>query len=125
MTPRCCVRRDLPLFLWAGALAYLSLVPEVKVPGGIQPWDKFSHFAAYAVLAVLLARALACRRKLSIRLLTLVLLACCGYGLLLEGLQWAMAVGRMFETGDLLANGLGALGGCAVFCRRPGRESSS
>ena len=48
--------RLIALTLWVAALAYLSLAPEVSAPGGVRIWDKFSHFTAYAVLAVLLIR---------------------------------------------------------------------
>jgi len=105
------------LTLWVAALAYLSLAPEVVAPGGVRIWDKFSHSAAYAVLAVLLIRALVVRWPVDSRRLFTAWLLCFGYGLLLEGLQGWMALGRQFEAGDLLANALGALAGCALFCR--------
>jgi VanZ family protein len=108
----------LATLLWAAALAYFSLAPDVAAPAGINLWDKFSHFAAYAVLAVLLVLVLVSRGPLALRGLAGAWFGCAGYGLLLEGLQWGMALGRQFELGDLLANGLGALCGCAVFCRK-------
>ena len=109
------------LLLWAGALAYFSLTPEVAAPAGVKLWDKFSHFAAYAVLALLLVRVVTCRWVPSLRWLAISWLLCSAYGLLLEILQWGMALGRCFEAGDLLANGLGALAGCALFCRKVGQ----
>jgi len=109
--------RLIALTLWVAALAYLSLAPEVSAPGGVRIWDKFSHFTAYAVLAVLLIRVLALRRRLDVWWLLSAWLLCFSYGLLLEGLQGWMALGRQFEGGDLLANALGALAGCALFCR--------
>lgn len=109
--------RIMPLCLWSGALTWVSLAREVSAPGGVQIWDKFSHFAAYTVLAVLLIRTLQLRRQTDARQLFTAWLMCVGYGLLLEGLQGWMALGRQFEAGDLLANALGALAGCALFCR--------
>lgn len=109
------ILRLFTLLLWAFALAFLSLVPEVEAPAGLQLWDKFNHFAAYAVLTLLLIRTLSAWRSHSDRLLTVAWLACAAYGMLIEGLQWAMGVGRQWEFGDLLANALGALAACVVF----------
>ena len=64
------------LLLWAAALAYLSLAPDVKAPSGALGWDKLNHFAAYAVLAVLLIRALLAWRAVTIRLLAVVWASC-------------------------------------------------
>jgi len=111
------------LLTWAFALAFFSLVPNIRTPSGPLSWDKFNHFAAYAVLALLLIRALTARYKVSLRLLGVSWLACAVYGLLLEGLQWLMGVGRQWEPRDLLANALGALVVCVIF-RHIGMKSS-
>ena len=103
------------LLLWAVALAYLSLAPDVKAPSGALGWDKMNHFAAYAVLSLLLIRALLAWRAVPIRLLVVVWATCVAYGALIEGLQWLMALGRTWEWGDILANALGALVACVVF----------
>jgi len=118
MTGHRLITRFLPLALWVGALVYLSLAPEGASPSRINLWDKFNHFAAYAVLAVLLVRFVAVWWPPTLRVLAISWLLCSASGLLLEVLQWAMAMGRQFEVGDLLANGLGALVGCALFCRK-------
>lgn len=104
-------------------LAYLSLTPEVNVPGGMRIWDKLSHFSAYAVLAVLMSRAVLVKSSPLTQPLFICWLVCAGYGLFLEGLQGWMALGRYFEIGDLLANALGALAGCVLFCLGTGRSS--
>lgn len=103
------------LAIWAFALAFFSLTPDIKTPSGPLSWDKFNHFAAYAVLALLLIRTLTVKCNVSIRLLGASWLACAVYGLLLEGLQWVMEAGRQWEVADLLANGLGALAACVIF----------
>ena len=103
------------LFIWAAALAYLSLAPGVDAPAGLPLWDKFNHFAAYAILSGLLLRVLASRHRVSLWILMLAWLVCTGFGLFLEGLQWLMGVGRQWEPGDLLANALGALVMCVIF----------
>lgn len=111
------------LLTWLCALAYLSLTPDVKSPAGLKIWDKFSHFAAYSVLTVLLIRALFAWRGRFARLPIVAWLASFGCGLLLEGLQWLTGLGRQWEWGDLLANALGALTVCVVFCLMRVRSS--
>jgi VanZ family protein len=111
------------LLTWAAALGYLSLASSVRAPSGLLGWDKSNHFAAYAVLAVLLIRSLMIWHAPSVRLLTVAWLSCTAYGLLLEGLQGMMGAGRQWEIGDLLANALGALTACVVFCLIVGRSS--
>ena len=106
--------RLIPLLLWAAALAYLSLAPSVRAPSGLLGWDKLNHFAAYAVLAALLLFTLAARVTLGGRMLLVAWFTAFGYGLLLEALQGAMAVGRRWELFDLSANGLGALTACLL-----------
>ncbi len=111
------------LLIWASALAYLSLAPGVDAPAGLQLWDKFNHFVAYALLSGLLLRVLAIRHGMSFRILTLAWLVCAGFGLFLEGMQWLMGIGRQCEMGDLLANALGAMAACVLF-RHAGMKSS-
>lgn len=108
--------RLLALTGWAGTLAYFSLAAGVKVPGEFMGWDKLNHFAAYAILVLLLAWTMTAWFRGSCRLLVVAWGLAVAYGLLLESLQWLMASGRQWETGDLLANALGAFSGCVVFC---------
>lgn len=103
------------LLVWALTLVFLSLTPEVRAPAGLRLWDKFSHYAAYAVLALLLLLALSAGRSRSLRPFGAVWLISSTFGLLVEVLQWAMGAGRQWELGDLLANALGALSVCVVF----------
>ena len=110
------------LLAWAAIIALLSLSANVKVPSGVFGWDKFNHFAAYALLSLLLIHTLQARRHPSARLLAVSWLICVVYGLLLEGLQWFMETGRQAEAGDLLANALGALAACVVFRHFCGRS---
>ncbi|MCM2263934.1 MAG: VanZ family protein [Desulfuromonadales bacterium] len=103
------------LLIWASALAFFSLAPDIRAPSGLLGWDKFNHFAAYVILTFLLIRALTTWYAVSPRLLTVAWMVCASYGLLLEGLQWAMEAGRQWEVADLLANGFGALVACVLF----------
>jgi len=110
--------RNLRLFAllaWSAGLAGLSLAPDVQAPAGLQLWDKLNHFFAYAVLALLLLRLLLLGYEFPARLEFFAWLACFAYGLLLETLQGLMRVGRVWELGDLLANGCGALVACVLF----------
>jgi VanZ family protein len=113
--------RLVALLAWAAIIALLSLSANVKVPSGVFGWDKFNHFAAYALLSLLLIHTLQARRRPSAQLLAVSWLICVVYGLLLEGLQWFMEAGRQAEAGDLLANALGALAACVVFRHFSGR----
>jgi len=114
--------RLVALLAWVVIIAWLSLSANVKVPPGVFGWDKFNHFAAYALLSLLLIHTLQARRHPSARLLAVSWLICVVYGLLLEGLQWFMETGRQAEAGDLLANALGALAVCVVFRHFFGRS---
>jgi len=114
--------RLVALLAWVVIIAWLSLSANVKVPPGVFGWDKFNHFAAYALLSLLLIHTLQARRHPSARLLAVSWLICVVYGLLLEGLQWMMKTGRQAEAGDLLANALGALAACVVFRHFLGRS---
>jgi VanZ family protein len=114
-TPVVYYLRLLALLAWVTVLALLSLSPSVRAPVGLQLWDKLNHFIAYAVLAWLCLRMLGARQQVSARLKLVVWLLCMAYGLLLEVLQWLMALGRSWEAGDLLANGCGALAICVLF----------
>jgi VanZ family protein len=96
-------------------MAYLSLVPANTIPSALPGWDKFNHFAGYAVLALLLLWTLTAWHALSVPLLSGAWIACSVYGLLLEILQGLMTSDRQFEGGDLFANALGALLTCVVF----------
>ena len=111
------------LLAWAVAMAYLSLVPASTIPSTLPSWDKLNHFAGYAVLALLLLWTLTAWHALSVPLLTGAWIACNVYGLLLEILQGLMTSGRQFDGGDLLANALGALITCVLFCHINQRSS--
>ena len=110
------------LLAWAAAIAWLSLAAEVKAPSGILGWDKLNHFAAYALLTLLLVHTLRASCTPPAHLLVISWLICCSWGLMLEGLQWYMGAGRLWEAGDLLANALGALAACVLFRQIRGRS---
>lgn len=86
-----------------GSLMPASGVPDLKVS------DKFQHFFAYAVLSAGAVQLFA--RRLSWGFVC-VLLALMGIGL--EHLQAQMAVGRMLDRADALANAVGVMIGLAT-----------
>lgn len=103
---------------WCGVLGWLSLAPQVPTPPGPLGWDKLDHALAYLVLTALLLLTLRSRDgRLSRPALAGGGVAAFTYGLILEGLQWLMALGRQWEVADLAANALGTLAACVIFCR--------
>ena len=76
--------------------------------------DKLKHFGAYLVLAALWLYAF---RQNGTRPTGRVALALFGLGAALEGVQWGFYPARVFEYGDMLANGLGATAGALGFRR--------
>ena len=102
-------------WLWAGlwilAIAVVvvgSLVPGRDLPA-VPVSDKFEHFAAYAVLAAGAVQLFARRVSWAFVCLLLVLM-----GIGLEVLQAKMALGRMLDRNDALANTIGVLLGLAT-----------
>ncbi len=101
--------RSLPLILWAGAIAWLSLTPSPPdMPGDLLGWDKAQHAAAYSVLAVLAARLFELYCAPRSRAWLHAALAAFGYGLALELAQGILAQERMADSLDLVANATGA-----------------
>ena len=88
------------------AVLVASLVPTSSLPQ-VTLWDKVEHFIAYAVLAVLGARAFPGRPWL----LAAALVA---NGVGVEILQEAMGLGRQGEVLDALANTLGIAAGLGL-----------
>ena len=97
--------------LWMLAIAvvvFASLVPAQALPA-VPVSDKLEHFAAYAVLSAAAVQLFARRLSWAIACVLLVLM-----GIGLEHLQAQMALGRMLDRADALANTLGVLAGLAT-----------
>lgn len=86
-----------------GSLMPASGVPDLKVS------DKLQHFAAYAVLSAGAVQLFASRLSWGF---VCVLLALMGIGL--EHVQAQMALGRVLDRADALANTVGVLIGLAT-----------
>ncbi len=97
--------------LWMLAIAvvvFASLEPAQALPA-VPVSDKLEHFAAYAVLSAAAVQLFARRLSWAIACVLLVLM-----GIGLEHLQAQMALGRMLDRADALANTLGVLAGLAT-----------
>ncbi|MFT4179143.1 MAG: VanZ family protein [Thermomonas sp.] len=102
-------------WLWAGlwmlAIAIVvagSLMPAKALPS-VNVSDKLQHFAAYAVLSAGAVQLFVRRLSWGFVCVLLVLL-----GIGLEYMQAQMAVGRMLDRNDALANTIGVLIGLAT-----------
>ncbi|HKY37026.1 MAG TPA: VanZ family protein [Polyangiaceae bacterium] len=106
-----------PALVYLAALFWFGLTPLKSLPGPeFRFADKVWHFLAFAVLVVLLARALwHWGRRLTLAGRDGALLSA-GLGALLEVLQ-SLTAFRSAEVADLVADGLGALAAYFVLRR--------
>jgi VanZ family protein len=123
----------LPLILYVGLIFLLSSLSLVPLPlPAISGADKVVHFGEYAVLAVLVARAIhSLPRPRALWLVCLLtLLVVVAFGALDEAYQ-STVPRRQSDALDLLADGLGGLCGSLGYClfirqwslRRPQRTA--
>ena len=118
MTPRRFGRSLKPFrrpWLWAGLwmlaiamVVFASLLPASNLPS-VPVSDKVEHFVAYAVLAAGAVQLFVRRLSWGFVCVMLVLM-----GIGLEHLQAQMALGRMLDRNDALANTIGVLLGLAT-----------
>jgi VanZ family protein len=99
------------LALWAASMAavvYLSLLPDVDMPGDYPDIDKLYHMAGYAWLAFLPCFGFARKRVGLAASLSMIVLGC--------ALEYAQGYvpGRMPSLGDMAANTAGVLLGIAA-----------
>jgi VanZ family protein len=108
-----------PLAVYASLVVYMSLAPSPIEGPEVHGIDKFYHFMMYAVMGLLLARAVAAGAgpdAKAHRVILITALAGFLFGVLME-------IGQMFvperapEALDALANGAGALAGSIVYGR--------
>jgi VanZ family protein len=100
----------IPVTLWRisfwlclGLTAYLSMIPQEFLPSGINIWDKFSHFIAFAALAM--SAALGWPKRDFFRSVLIPLLI---FGVLIEIIQYFIP-GREFSLLDMLADAVGII----------------
>lgn len=112
-----------PALLWAGIIFALSAQPTLPVSLG-SGRDKLAHFAAYAVLGLLVARALPPRGRVA----WLAILLGSLYGASDEFHQHFVP-GRSTDVFDWVADSLGVVAGASLYrfwrSRRQMRRGSS
>lgn len=99
------------LFLWTGAVLYLSIIPLPEPPKGFWGIDKIEHIGAYSILSFLFKRA-----KWGWANNFTILLAVIGFGIFVEVLQYFYPP-REASVGDGFANAIGALLGIILVNR--------
>lgn len=107
-------------FIWAAIVFYLHVV-RVKLPEDeplfrIPHADKFVHFTMFVVMAFILARTVEVQKQHRPKLsqLFIIVIACAGYGALLEYLQGVMPNQRDSDVLDWIADLLGSITGVLV-----------
>jgi VanZ family protein len=96
------VRYQLPAFVWAGLIFFVSSLSQVPKPArGLLSWDKAAHFGEFAIFGLLLARAFRGR-------LVPALVLGVGWGALDEIHQLFVA-GRSSSVYDVMADAVGVI----------------
>lgn len=104
-----------PVFLYSAIIFVISSLPSQEITFTVIVWDKFLHVIEYAILGLLLARALVGTRQwpyLTVWTVTVVL--CYLYGLTDEFHQ-GLTPGREASIGDALADFLGGAVGAGIY----------
>ena len=118
------VRPWLPAMAYMAAIVLLSSQPQPAIDIGYVPLrDKGAHFIEYAILAILIARALTVRHVEKVRALTIGAIGKLALGAIalttiwgyLDELHQAFVPGRNSDALDLLADFIGAIAGSAIF----------
>lgn len=107
----------LPAFIWAIIILYLSATatPQIEINFLLFDPDKINHFAAYALLSVLMSWGIWKTEKVFKRkVLLIVLVISSTYGVLMEIMQYLFFPNRYFDYGDMLANILGSIIGIII-----------
>ncbi len=106
----------LATLLWAGSIAWLSLIPSPPQIHGILGWDKLQHAGAYGLLSLLVAQTLySLPGSKTAKAWWYAGLSTVSFGGLMEILQFVMQAGRTAEWWDLAADALGVLICCVLF----------
>lgn len=106
----------LATLLWAGIIAWLSLIPSPPQIPDLLGWDKLQHAGAYGLLSLLIAQTLHTFPHLQPeKVWWRAALAALCFGSLMEILQLVMQVGRTAEWWDLAADALGVSICCVLF----------
>ena len=102
------------LILWFGIIMIASVMP-VSGPKTDLPADKIVHFVFYGMTSILLFRHSIKKTTLNRAFYTSVAFASI-YGASMEVVQYFIPY-RSFSLGDMAANTLGAIAGCALYMK--------
>lgn len=106
----------LPVILYAGLIFYLSSIPSPHLPIEFPFLDKLLHIAEYAILGILLARAIKKTGEFGSGWKFYFLIMCIAfiYGLSDEFHQ-SFVFGRVVSFWDALSDGVGGFLGATIF----------
>jgi VanZ family protein len=111
------------LIITIAFLSPSSGMPRVffKIP--YLPFDKLVHFVLHAILSLVWLSFLwkLLNTKLKSKNILLTLIACIGYGIIIEVLQEKFAPSRQADWQDVIANIIGTLGGMLFFLKYKNR----
>lgn len=109
--------------LWGGAILWLSLTPSPPSVPSLLSWDKLRHALAYALLTLLLGRALVPLWSRPRAGWDVAAALAVGYGAVMELAQGLLTEARCADVGDLLANAAGAAAVLLAVRRRNPRRA--
>ena len=102
------------LILWLGFVLIVSVIP-VSGPKTDLPADKIAHFVFYGMTSIILFRHFV-KKATPVRAFYSSVAIARVYGAAIEVVQYFLPY-RSFELGDMAANALGALLGCALYMK--------
>lgn len=105
----------LPAFFCGMVIYILSTTGSIQLPESFFSSDKIGHFVAYGVLSFLILVGCFKEGRVTRPKIVWTILLCTIYGVLLEIIQYTFYPDRLFETGDAIANLIGAVGGYLTF----------
>ncbi len=120
---KCYYLRILAVVFWSSGLAMLSLLPNSAAVVFISSQDKILHFFAYLFTAWLACRTLQLFQIRTTKIVIISIVYTVLLGGILELLQQATTTTRQAEWLDFLANTIGAVVGCGIFCLQAGLNS--
>lgn len=113
----------LPMVIWAAGLAFISLVPPIRLPSfAFDLGDKLQHWICYFFLSALLLRGYLRSTAMRFTHIWVAVMTATLWGLYLEYLQ-SMTPYRTFDWWDALSNAAGAV--CGAFAWKVWRSGST
>jgi len=113
-------------FAWLMLIWFLVVTILLCLPGSTLPkenwldniwFDKWVHIFLFAMLAWLFCSSFKNFSGKKLRLFLAIVIACLFYGIVMEFVQKYFIPGRSFDSGDILADGIGSLMGGFIAAR--------